>query len=105
MDFTRPGIELINESIRIYCWAILGSQSQTRTDILGVGHAFDAKKQFLANIQDAMKSLVALASQIKRYQNTIKYARSQVNFVHGLGLYMSRNDMTMIIRGLAHFSK
>ena len=32
--FTRAGIERINESIRTYCWAILGSQSQTRTSIL-----------------------------------------------------------------------
>ena len=27
-----------------YCGAILGSQSQTRTDILGTGTAFDALK-------------------------------------------------------------
>ena len=26
-----------------YCWAILGSQSQIKSDILGVGSAFDAQ--------------------------------------------------------------
>ena len=31
--FSRAGVERINDSIRTYCWAILGSQSQTRTDI------------------------------------------------------------------------
>ena len=52
--FTRAGVERINDSIRTYCWAILGSQSQTRT-----GTAFDAHKQFLANIEDAVNSPVA----------------------------------------------
>ena len=32
--FTRPGVERINESIRTYCWAILGSQSQIKSDFL-----------------------------------------------------------------------
>ena len=45
--FTRAGVERINDSIRKYCWAILGSQSQTRTDILGSGTAFDQKNSFL----------------------------------------------------------
>ena len=54
---TRAGVERINESIRTYCWALLGSQSQTRTDILGTGTAFDAQKQFLANVEDVINSL------------------------------------------------
>ena len=29
--FTRPGVERINESIRTYCWTILGSQSQVKS--------------------------------------------------------------------------
>ena len=78
--FTRAGVERINDSIRTYCWAIFGSQSQTRTDILGTGTAFDAQKQFLANIEDAINSPVDLPSQTARYQNTLKYARSKVDF-------------------------
>ena len=42
-NFTKEGVKQINESIRTYCWAILGSQSQTRTDILGTCTAFDAQ--------------------------------------------------------------
>ena len=95
--FTRAGVERINDSIRTYCWAILGSQSQTRTDILGTGTAFDAQKQFLANIEDAINSPVDLPSQIARYQNTLKYARSKVDFVYGTGLYMSPSNMELRI--------
>ena len=95
--FTRAGVERISDSIRTYCWAILGSQSQTRTDILGTGTAFDAQKQFLANIEDAINSPVDLPSQIARYQSTLKYARSKVDFVYGIGLYMSPSNMELRI--------
>ena len=95
--FTRAGVECINDSIRTYGWAILGSQSQTRTDILGTGTAFDAQKQFLANIEDAINSPVDLPSQIARYQSTLKYARSKVDFVCGTGLYMSPSNMELRI--------
>ena len=54
--FTPPRVERLNDSILTYVWAILGSQSQTRTGILSSGTAFDAQKQFLANIEDAISS-------------------------------------------------
>ena len=95
--FTRAGIERINESIRTYCWAILGSQSQTKTDILGTGTAFDAQKQFLVNVEDVINSPVDLPSQIQRYQDTLKYARSKVDYVFGNDLYMSPSNMEMQI--------
>ena len=45
--FTHPGVERINDSIRTYVWAILGSQSQTCTGLLGAGTAFDAQSSLL----------------------------------------------------------
>ena len=33
--FTHAGVERINDSIRTYVWAVLGSQTQTRSNILG----------------------------------------------------------------------
>ena len=95
--FTRPGVERINESIRAYCWAILGSQSQVKSDILGVGSAFDAQKQFLANTEDAIQSPVDLPRQITRYQNALKYARTKMDYVFGFGLYMAPSNMKLRI--------
>ena len=92
-SLTRPGVERIYESIRTYCWAILGPQSQIKSDILGVGSAFDAQKQFLANTEDAIQSPVDLPSQITRYQNALKYARTKVDYVFGFGLYMAPSNM------------
>ena len=55
------------------------------------------RKQFLANVEDAINSPVDLPSQIARYQNTLKYARSKVDFVYGIGLYMSPSNMELLI--------
>ena len=95
--FTKAGIERINESIRMFVWALLGAQSQTRVEILKIGTGFDAQKQFLANVQDAINSPIDLPTQISKYQDVLKYARSEVDYTYGLGLYMSPNDMILQI--------
>ena len=91
--FFRAGVSRINDSIRTYAWAILVSQSQARNSILGSGKAFDAHKQFTANVEDAINSEVDLPSSIDRYQRTLQYARSKVDFVIGHGLYMLPSNM------------
>ena len=95
--FTQAGISRINDSIRTYVWVILGAQSQTRSSILGKGKAFDAQKQFLANVEDAINSVVDIPASIDRYQSTLQYARSKVDFVLGLGLYMLPSNMDLCI--------
>ena len=95
--FTRPGVERIRESIRTYCWAIFGSQSQIKSDILGVASAFDAQKQFLANTERAIQSPVDLPSQITRYQHALKFACTTVDYVFGFGLYMAPSNMELRI--------
>ena len=87
-----------------YCWAILGSQSQTITDILGTSTALDAQKQFLSNIEDAIHSPVDLPSPIARYQNTLKYARSKVDFVFVIGLYMAPSDVELTIGDIPDYN-
>ena len=97
--FTQPGVERINDSIRTYVWTILGVQAQTRTSILGTDTAFDAQKQFLANVEDAISSPVDLPSAIARYQDVLRYAGSKVDFVFGIGLYMAPSDMELLAGG------
>ena len=97
VGFTQAGIERINDSIRTYVWAILGAQAQTRSSILGKGKAFDAQKQFLSNVEDAIYSEVDIPSSIDRYQSTLQYARSKVDFVLGVGLYMMPSDMDLYV--------
>ena len=66
--FTQAGVERLNDSIRTYVWAILGEQAQTRSNIFKTGTGFDAQKQFLANIEDAIASPVDIPGSISRYQ-------------------------------------
>ena len=95
--FTQAGVAQINDSIRTYVWSIVGAQSQARSSILGTGKAFDAQKQFLANVEDVINSEVDLPGSIERYQLVLQYARSKVDFVVGLGLYMIPSDMDLYI--------
>jgi len=102
--FTRPGVERLNDSIRTYVWAIIGAQTQTRTRILGAGTAFDAQKQFLVNVEDAISSPVDLPSAIKRYQDILQYASSKVDYVFGIGLYMAPSDMQLRINQIVGYN-
>ena len=93
--FTSAGIERLNDSIRTYMWVILGTQAQTRSGILGSGTSFDAQKQFLANVEEAISSPVDIPSAIERYQSVLQNASSKVNYTFGIGLYMAPCDMRL----------
>ena len=93
--FTQAGVERLNDSIRTYVWVILGAQAQTRSNILGTGTAFDAQNWYVANLEDAIKSPVDIPSNITRYEDTLQYASSKVDFVYGIGLYMAPSDISL----------
>ena len=95
--FTDIGIERINDSIRTYVYALLGAQAQTKTGILTVGTGLDAQRQFLNIVENCINSPVDLQSSIDRYQDTLKYARSSLNFVLGENLYLIPSDMNLRI--------
>ena len=93
--FTQPGVERLNDSIRTYVWAILRAQAQTRSNIPKTGTGFDALKQFLADIEDAIASPVDIPLSISRFQKTLQYASTLLDFVFGIGLYLSPSDMAI----------
>ena len=102
--FTQAGVERLNDSIRTYVWCILSAQTQTRSNIIGTGTSFDSQKQFLANLEDAINSAVDLPSSIDRYQNTLRYARSKVDYVVGCNLYMIPSDMQMQVGTITNYN-
>ena len=102
--FTQAGVERLNDSIRTYVWCILSAQTQTRSNIIGTGTSFDSQKQFLNNLEDAINSAVDLPSSIDRYQNTLRYARSKVDYVVGYNLYMIPSDMQMQIGTITNYN-
>ena len=78
-----------------YTDVCVGAQAQTRSNILKAGTGFDAQKQFLANVEDAIASPVDIPASIKHYQKTLQYASTPLDFVFGLGLYLAPSDMAL----------
>ena len=75
--FTQAGVERLKDSTRTYNWTILGAQAQTRSNILKTGTGFD------------------IPSSIARYQKTLQYVSTPLDFVFGIGLYLSPSDMAL----------
>ena len=93
--FTQAGVTRLNDSIPPDVWAILGSQAETRSNILSTGTGFDAQKQFLANGEDSISSPVDIPSSIARYQKMLQYASTPLDFVFGIGLYLSPSNIAL----------
>ena len=94
IGFTQAGMGRINASIRTYVWALLGAQAQTKSRIT---ESFEAQKQFLALVEEAINSPVDVQASINRYQDILQYASSELNMVFGTGLYMAPSDMLLNI--------
>ena len=99
--FTRAGVERLNDSIRTYVWCILSSQAQSRSNII---ESFGSQKQCLVNLENAINSAEDLPSSIDRYQNTLRYARSQVDYAIGYNLYMIPSDLQLQIGTITNYN-
>ena len=88
-------MERLNDSIRTYARAIQGVQAQTRSNTLKTGTGFEAQKQVLANIEDAIASSIDIPCSTSRYQKTLQYASIPLDFVFGIGLFLSPSDIAL----------
>ena len=60
--------------------------------------ALTAQSAFLNNFEDIVNRKVDVREDIKRYQNTLSYASSKVDYSVGEHLYMLPSNMTLKIR-------
>ena len=94
--FTKAGLEKISESIRAYTYLVLTSQAGARHRILGNdAEAIVAQRLFHDNLEDVINKAVSLQDDVTRYQNTLKYARSSLDYSVDKGLYMLPSDMLL----------
>jgi len=94
--FTKYGLEKISESIRAYSYLILTSQASARHGMLGdTAQSLVAQRLFYDNLEDIINKAVSLEDDIGRYQSTLKYARSRLDYSVGNGLYMLPSDMLL----------
>ena len=99
VGFTDIGLLRILESVRAYAYFILSSQASATSFIVGnTASSLTAQSAFLNNFENVVNRRVNISEDIKRYQNTLSYASSKVDYSVGEHLYMLPSDMTLKIR-------
>ena len=99
MGCTDVGLLRISESIRAYAYLILSSQASARSSIVGnTANALTAQSAFLNNFENVVNCRVNIQEDIKRYQDTLSYASSKVDYSIGQNIYMLPSNMELKIK-------
>ena len=81
VGFTDVGLLRISESVRAYAYLILSSQASARSSIAGnMASSLTAQSAFLNNFENIVNCKVDIREDIKRYQDTLSYASSKVDY-------------------------
>ena len=97
--FTDVGLYRISESVRAYSYLILSSQASARFSIIGnTASALTAQSAFLNNFEDIVNCRVNIQEDIKRYQDTLSYTSSKVDYSMGQNIYMLLSNMNLKIK-------
>ena len=84
VDFTDVGLLRILESVRAYAYLILSSQAFARSSIVGnTASTLTAQSAFLDNFENVVNRRVDIREHIKRYEDTLSYASSKVDYSVG----------------------
>ena len=99
MVFTDVGLLRILESVRAYAYLILGSKASARSRIVGnTVSALTAHSAFLNNFENVVNPRVDIRGDIKRYQDTLSYSLSKVDYSVAKNIYMLPSDMSLKIK-------
>ena len=95
---TMLGLQKLSKSVRDYTYLILTSQTSTRGPIVGhEARNLDAQRTFLNTFENTVNRRVNIPEDIRRFQKTLQYARSKVDYVIGEFIYMLPSDMNLRI--------
>ena len=99
VGFTDVGLLRISESVRAYAYLILSSQASARSSIIGNSDSsLTAQSAFLNNFENVVNRKVDIQEDVKRYQETLSYTLSKVDYSVGENLFMLPSDMELRIR-------
>ena len=102
---TTLGIQKLSESVRDYAYLILTSQTSTRGQIVGhEARDLDAQRVFLNNFENVINRRVDIPEDIRRFQKTLQYARSKVDYAIGEFVYMLPSDMNLRIGNVRNYN-
>ena len=78
---------------------MLSSQASARSSIDGnTGSALTTQSAFLNNFEDIVNRSVNIQEAIKRYQDTLSYTSSKVDYSVGQNIYMLPSNMKLKIK-------
>ena len=98
VGFTDVGLLKISESVRAYAYLILSSQASAKSSIVGnTASALTAQSVFLNNFENVVNRSLNIQEDIKRYQDTLSYASSKVDYSVGQNIYMLPSNMELKI--------
>ena len=102
---TTLGIQKLSESVRDYAYLILTSQTSTRGPIVGYeARNLDAQRTFLNTFENIVNRRVNIPEDIRRFQKTLQYARSKVDYAIGEFIYMLPSDMNLRIGNVRNYN-
>ena len=102
---TTLGLQKLSKSVRDYAYLILMSQTSTRGPIVGhEARNLDAQRTFLNTFENIVNRRVNIPEDIQRFQKTLQYARSKVDYVAGEFIYMLLSDMNLRIGNVRNYN-
>ena len=102
---TTLGIQKLSESVRDYAYLILTSQTSTRGPIVGhEARNLDAQRTFLNTFENIVNRRVNIPEDIRRFQKTLQYARSKVDYAIGEFIYMLPSDKNLRIGKVKNYN-
>ena len=102
---TTLGLQKLSESVGDYVYLILTSQTSTRSPIVGhEARNLDAQRTFLNTFENIVNRRVNIPEDIRRFQKTLQYARSKVDYAIGEFIYMLPSDMNLRIGNVRNYN-
>ena len=95
---TTLRLQKLSESVKDYAYLILTSQTSTRGPVIGHNaRNLDAQRTFLNTFENIVNRRVNIPEDIRRFQKTLQFARSKVDYVIGEFVYMLPSNMNLRI--------
>ena len=102
---TMLGLQKLSESVRDYTYLILMSQTSMRAQIIGhEARNLDAQRVFLNTFENIVNRRVNILEDIRRFQKTLQFARSKVDYVIGEFIHMLPSDMNLRIGRVKNYN-
>ena len=102
---TMLGLQKLSETVQDYTYLILTSQTSTRGPIIGhEARNLDAQRTFLNTFENIVNRRVNIPEDIQRFQKTLQYGKSKVDYVIGEFIYMLPSNMNLQIRKVKNYN-